>query len=157
MLTAQVEPWAPFIEEAKSLLPLHWEELALDKEHVPLEPMWEVYDARDAAGQIMVVTLREAGRLVGYFIGCLAPGLHYRTCLTLQMDIFFVHPDHRGHMGGVKLFKAVEREARRRGVNRLMVASKLHRDSSRLFTALGYAPIETHFSKWLGPAGQEVA
>lgn len=150
MITAQVEDWHPFIDEAKPLLPLHWQELALNKDKVPLDPMWEVYDQRDAAGQIIVVTLRRDGELRGYFIGFVAPGLHYRTCLTLTMDIYWTHPDIRGGTAGIRLFRAVEREARRRGVSRIVQGSKNHRDSSRLFKALGYEPIETYHSKWIG-------
>jgi N-acetylglutamate synthase-like GNAT family acetyltransferase len=47
------------------------------------------------------------------------------------------------------LFHAVERELRRRGVKRVYAGSKLHKDSSALFTALGYTPIERWFSKLL--------
>lgn len=150
MLTAQPEPWATFIEEAKPLLPLHWEELALNKDKVPLDPQYEVYDARDRRGEVMVITLRQVGRLVGYFIGFVAPGLHYRTCLTLTMDIFWTHPDVRGGMGGVRLFRAVEAEARRRGVDRMFFGSKQHKDASRLFEFLKMEPVETYYSKWIG-------
>lgn len=150
MLTAQVEPWSAFILEAQPLLPLHWEELALNKDKVPLDPMYEIYDAKDAQGQVMVVTLRQSGELVGYFIGFVSPGLHYRTCLTLTMDIFWTHPSIRGGGAGVRLFRAVEKEARRRGVQRMFVGSKCHKDASRLFEAMGYERTEVFYSSWLG-------
>lgn len=150
MLSACVEPFPPFLEEVKPLLPLHWDELALNKDKVPLAPQYDEYLLRDSKGMVLVVTLRETGKLVGYFVGFVAPGLHYETCLTLQMDIFFVHPDHRNGSGGVKLFKAVEREAKRRGVQRMFAGSKIHRDASRLFEALKYEPVETIYSTWLG-------
>lgn len=150
MITAQVEPFLPFLEEVKPLLPLHWEELAMNKDKVPLAPQWGVYEAMDAAGQIMTVTLRERGRLVGYFVGFVKPGLHYETCLTLTMDIFWTHPDIRGGLAGVKLFRAVEKEAKRRGVQRMLFGSKLHKDASRLFDFLKMEPIETYYSKWIG-------
>lgn len=150
MLTAAPEAWATFVEEAKPLFPLHWEELALNKDEVPLDPQYHVYDERDAQGMVMVVTLRDAGELAGYFIGFVAPGLHYQTCLTLHLDIFWVHPKHRGQMGGIKLFKAVEKEARRRGVQRMFVGSKTHADASFLFERLGYTKVETTYSVMLG-------
>lgn len=150
MLTAAPEPFPPFLEEVKPLLPLHWEELALNKDKVPLDPRYGVYLDRDASGEVMCVTLRSAGELVGYFIGFVAPGLHYQTCLTLQLDIFWVKPEHRGRRGGLKLFRAVEAEARRRGVQRMFVGSKLHKDASRLFDALGYEPCEVYYTKWMG-------
>jgi len=150
MLTTQVEDWGPFIQEAQPLLPLHWEELALNKDKVPLNPQYDVYAARDAAGQVMVVTLRDVGRLVGYFIGFVAPGLHYKTCLTLTMDIFWTHPSIRNGFAGVKLFRLVEKEAKRRGVQRMFFGSKVHKDASKLFEFLKMQATEIYYSKWLG-------
>lgn len=149
MLTAAPEAFPPFLEEVKPLLPIHWEELALDKGEVPLDPQYDIYLARDANGEVMTIPLREAGRLVGYFIGFLAPGLHYRTCLTLTLDIFYILPEHRGSGGGFVLFEAVEREAKRRGVQRMFVGSKLHKDASWLFQRLGYVEVERYYSAWL--------
>lgn len=150
MLVAQPEPFAPFLEEVKPLLPLHWEELALNKDKVPLSPQYDEYLRRDALGMVLVVTLREAGELVGYFVGFVAPGLHYSTCLTLHLDIFWLKPEHRGKMGGVKLFHAVEAEAKRRGVQRLFVGSKCHLPADFLFERLGYEKVEHVFSKMIG-------
>lgn len=149
MLTAAPEPFAPFLEEVKPLLPLHWEELALNKDVVPLSPQYEEYLNRDAKGMVLLIVLRESGKLVGYFVGFVAPGLHYSTCLTLHMDIFWVHPDYRNGTAGLKLFKAMEKEARRRGVNRLFVGAKVHKDASRLFEALKYTLVETVYSTML--------
>ena len=150
MITAQIEPWSDFVEEVKPLFLEHWEELALDKDKVPLSPQYGVYAARDAMGELLVVTLRKSGRLVGYFMGFIAPGLHYDTCLTLTMDIFWTHPDIRGGFAGVKLFRLVEKEAKRRGVKRMFYGSKLHKDASRLFEFLNMEPVEIYYSKWIG-------
>ena len=150
MITAQVEPWSKFVKDAVELFPAHWEELALNKDKVPLSVQHDVYLAYEAAGQTLVVTLRQKGRLVGYFVGFVSPALHYSTCLTLQMDIFWTHPDIRGRMEGVKLFRAVEAEAKRRGVQRIFYGSKLHKDASRLFEYLKMEPVEVYYTKWIG-------
>ena len=44
-------------------MPLHWEELALEQDKVPLAPQYDVYASRHAAGQVLVVTLRQDGVL----------------------------------------------------------------------------------------------
>lgn len=151
MITAQVETLAGGgLDELKPLLPIHWEELALNKDKVPLDPQYDVYLAREAKGEVLFVSLRETGKLIGYFVGFIAPGLHYRTCLTLTMDIFFVEPSRRGHRGGVILFREVLREAKRRGVQRAFFGSKLHKDAGRLFQAFGFEAVETYYSAWLG-------
>jgi len=150
MITAQVEPYKDCLPELMACYDLHWEELALNKDKVPLDPQYDLYEARDDAGQLLLVTLRETGRLVGYFIGFIAPGFHYKTCLTLTMDIFWTHPDVRGGFSGVKLFRLVEKEAKRRGVHRMFYGSKLHKDASRLFEFLKMEPVEVYYSKWIG-------
>lgn len=150
MITFHVEPFSEFVNEAKPMFSDHWQELALNKDHVPLDPQYEVYFERERNGGVMVITAREDAKLCGYFIGFVAPGLHYRTCLTLTMDIFWVHPDHRGAGIGFHLFKAVEKEARRRGIQRMFVGSKLHKDASWLFEKLGYEEVERYYSLWMG-------
>lgn len=150
MLTAQLETMRKGFPELQGLLNGHYDELALDKDRVPLDPQYEVYLEREDLGMVLYMTLRENGKLIGYFVGFIAPGLHYRTCLTCTMDVFYVHPDHRNGRGGLRLFRAVERELKRRGVQRWFVGSKLHKDSGRLFEAIGFHPVEMHYSKWLG-------
>ena len=149
MLTAAPEPFPPFLEEVKPLLGLHYEELSLHKGRFPLDPQYDEYLRRDALGMVLCITLRSEGRLAGYVIGFIAPGLHYRTCLTLTMDIFFVAPEFRGGMGGIKMFRAVETEAKRRGVKMMLMGSKNHKDTSGLFERLGYEPVETYHQKWI--------
>lgn len=150
MITAQVEELTPQLDEMKVMFPAHWEELALNKDKVPLDPQYDIYLARDAAGQVLFVTLRQDGEMVGYFVGFVAPGLHYKTCLTLTMDIFWTRHDIRGGTAGLRLFRAVEKEAKRRGVDRLFYGSKLMKDASRLFAAMRCEPVETYYTKWIG-------
>lgn len=150
MVTAQVEDLLEHLPKLKEFFPAHWEELALNRDKVPLSPQYDIYEMRARAGQAMFVSLRCDGEIVGYFVGFVAPGLHYSTCLTLTMDIFWVHPAHRNGRSGVMLFREVEREARRRGVQRMFMGSKLHADSSALFRRLGYEPVETYHTKWIG-------
>lgn len=150
MITAHIESFEDRLPELKILLPEHYKELALNQDHVPLDPQYGTYIERERQGMLLFVTLRDAGDLVGYFIGFIAPGLHYQTCLTCTMDIFFVRKDKRTGSAGVRLFRFVEVELRRRGVQRWLMGSKIHADASALFKRIGAAPIETYYSKWLG-------
>ena len=150
MITTHVESLTERLEEMIPLFPLHYEELALNKDKVPLDPQYNIYLERDARGEVVFVTMRDAGELIGYFVGFVAPGLHYRTCLTCTMDIFYVHPDKRNGTTGVRLFRAVEKELKRRGVQRWFVGSKCHKDASVLFERLGFDRVEVYYSKWMG-------
>jgi GNAT superfamily N-acetyltransferase len=149
MFTAVVEPFMSQVEELRPLLPLHWEELGIYKDRMPLDPEWEVYEAFEDSGALLYVPLRCAGALVGYFIGIITPGLHYRQTLTCKMDIAFVLPEHRGG-GGRVLFDAVKAELRRRGVALWWVGSKDHHPIEGFYEALGFERQETYFAMWLG-------
>jgi GNAT superfamily N-acetyltransferase len=145
------ESLAENLEELKPLLPLHYEELALDQEKVPLDPQYEVYLEREARGELLFVIVRDEEKaLVGYYIGFISPGLHYQTCLTCITDIFYLKQDARGGGLGVRLFQFVERELKSRGVDRWFVGSKWHKDASKLFEYLGFGKVETYYSKYLG-------
>lgn len=150
MITYHVESFEERLEELQTLLPMHYKELALNQDHVPLSPQYHVYIERERTGGLLFVTLRDAGELVGYFIGFIAPGLHYSTCLTCTMDIFYVRADKRAGSAGVRMFRFVEDALRKRGVQRWFMGSKIHADASALFKRIGAAPVETYYSKWLG-------
>ena len=146
MITAAVERLHDCLEELKPLFDPHWKEIALDQERVPLAPNYPEYLKREAEGTVLCVVLRERGAIVGYFVGFVAPALHYQSCLTLTMDIYWIHPDYRAEdslsqleedMLAELLFSSVKAEAVRRGVKRPFYGSKVHKDSSGLFTQLG--------------------
>lgn len=149
MITAQVESLTAMLEELKPLFPTHWEDLALNKDSVPLDPNYDIYLRRDALGEALLVTLREDAALIGYFVGFITPGLHYRTCLTGVMDIYYILPEKRGGTKALRMFRCVLKEMKRRGVQRVFMGSKLHKDTGRLFESLGMAPVETYYSMML--------
>jgi GNAT superfamily N-acetyltransferase len=147
----QLESFEERLEELQTLLPLHYRELALNQDKVPLSPLYDIYIQRERLGQLIFMTMRQDSELVGYFIGFIAPGLHYSTCLTCTMDIFFIRPDIRGSgLPGLKLFRALEKELKQRGVHRWFVGSKAKADASALFERLDFEKVEVYYSKWIG-------
>lgn len=136
------------------MLALHYEELALNKDKVPLRPQWAVYRQREAAEGVVYVTLRDKGELIGYVVMFVAPGLHYETCLTAHMDILFVRPDRRdaAAKGVLLMLDALEAELRRRGVQRWFMGTKLKKDIGAIFKRRKFEAVEMTYSKWLGGA-----
>lgn len=149
MITCHIESFEERLDELKLLLPGHYQELALNQDTVPLDPQYEVYIEREHQGGLLFVVLRDAGVMVGYYIGFIAPGLHYKTCLTCITDIFYVRPDKRKGTAGLRMFRFVEAELKRRGVQRWITGSKIDHDASALFKFLKFKCIETYYSKWL--------
>lgn len=152
MLSAAIEPFMENVPELKTLLDKHYRELALNQDKVPLSPQWGAYAQREADGQLVYVTLRDDGRLIGYIILFVAPGLHYSTCLTAHMDILFVDPEYRnGSAKGVlTMLDAAKAELKRRGVQRWFMGTKIHKDIGAVFKRRGFEPVETIYSLWIG-------
>lgn len=160
MITAHTELLRDVLTELQPFLEAHWRELALDQDKVPLTPQYGEYQRREAAGELLLCTLREAGKVIAYFLGFVAPGMHYATCLTLTMDIFYVTPDFRPddsldeieqNLLFKTLFAEVKRAAVARGVQRVFFGSKLAKDVSRFYIEeLGLTEVERWFSGWWG-------
>lgn len=153
MLTAQIEDLdAAALEEVKPLLPTHYDELSEHKlAGIPLDPQFDLYLARAAAGQVLYVTLRDQGELIGYLVSFIAPGMHYRSCLTATADIFFVKPDRRGAEGGVLLGRTWVRECRRRGIDLMQIGMKVRHavHARRMLEACGFEETEVMFWQFL--------
>jgi GNAT superfamily N-acetyltransferase len=153
MLTAQVEDLnEASLEELKPLLPTHYDELSEHKAAgIPLDPQFGLYLARAAAGQVMYVTLREKGRLTGYLVSFVVPGMHYQGCLTATTDIFFVTPDLRGLSGGKLLFEAWKKECARRGVQLMQIGIKTRhaKYATPLIEGAGFKATELMFWQFL--------
>ncbi len=150
MITACVESFTDRRAELASLFPVHWEKLGLDRDRVPLDPNYGVYAELEARGELVLIALRDGGRMVGYWTAVIAPGLHYQSCLTATMDMWNVLPGYEPGVAAMILMRAVEREYQRRGVRRAFAGEKIHRPCGRLYRAFGYAPVETHYSKLIG-------
>lgn len=147
MITYQTENWSDVFPEMEHLWPLHWEEVAGDKDVIKLDPDFESYAALEKIGTLHVVTARSAGQIIGYHISIVRPHLHYRTSLSAFTDVYYIHPDHRKGMVGVKLFKEVEKTLKQRGVQKMFTGTKLSLDMGRLFEHLGWKETERLYTK----------
>ena len=151
MITYAVESWFDALPEMQPMWPLHWQELGVHKDVMPLDPDLDQYAALARSGVLHLVVARKDGQLIGYHISFVRPHLHYRTCLTSFEDLYFLHPEHRkGFMSVANLFRAVERTLRARGVKRMLCGTKHHKSLARLFMRLGFIMCDLTVSKWIG-------
>jgi len=150
MITFSIEPFSLVYAELRPLLEMHYQEISTHKDHnVSLDPIVEAYRARELDGTLMMVIGREKGIISAYFVCFIAPGLHYRSCLTCSPDIFYVEPTKRGNRTAIQMFKFVKEELKRRKVMRWAVGSKVEHDASALFEYLGFKPVEKTYEMWL--------
>lgn len=147
MTVYAVELWADVKGEMAPMFERHWREIALNHAEVPLDIDHARYDALAAAGALHVVTARDETGLIGYHIAIISTHLHYKSTLHGITDVYYVAPEKRQGFTGIRLFQAVERELKARGVRKLFTGTKLHLDMGPLFERLGYTAVERLYSK----------
>lgn len=150
-VTYQMEPWDAYYPECQPLWLQHWLEVALSHAQIPLDPDVERYQAFADAGQLHILSMRDAEKLVGYHVTLCVGHLHYKGTLHGLVDLYYVLPAYRKGRAGVRLFQEAERALRARGVVKLQTATKIHAhlDMSRLLERLGYTQVEKVYAKVL--------
>ena len=136
--------------ECQSLIEQHWEDIALNKDTIKLNPDWEAYHSLEESGGLKVFTARESGLLVGYFVVIVGYHLHYKDHLFASNDIIYLHKDYRKGFAGIKLIKFAEACLKEDGVSVLTINTKLHMPFGKLLQRLKFKPIEETYSKYLG-------
>lgn len=149
MITAQIESIEACLPELLRLWPLHWEELALFKDRIPLHPQTDEYIRRNRAGMLFLATVRWNGRLAGYHIVQIANGFHYGQTLTGTTDIYWIDPEVRNRGLFLPLYRCVERELKRRGVTVFYCGWKTSKPLSmdQMLPKLGFIPADTYCAK----------
>lgn len=144
MLRFQAERWADIAHELPPLFERHFDEIAHDRELIPLAPDWDTYLRIEAEGQLFVLTARDGQRLVGYFVAQIGPGLHNARSRMARTDMYYLLPEYRRGMNGVRLI----REAMDiMDFDKMIIQTKLDHDYGPLFKRLGFAPVETVFTR----------
>lgn len=145
-----VEPLEDILEELKPLLEEHYEEVAMYKDRVKLDPDYEKYLTLSELGILHCVTVRDKGVLIGYFITFIQPHLHYQETLYGVNDILFLEPSYRGSDVAVKLFMFAEERLRDEGVDVLVLHMKTSLPFEGLAKFLHYDKAEYNYSKYIG-------
>lgn len=148
-VTFHTEAWPDCVFEISQHWPNHWNEVALHKDAIPLDPDMEEYLRLHNGGQLHCTVARSRGLCVGYAVIILRRHLHYRTSLSGFFDLYYLHPNFRRGWTGVSLFRHVEKVMRQRGVERLFTGTKLSLDASKIFERLGWEETERLHTKLL--------
>lgn len=152
MISFTIEPIEDVVHELIEIIPSHYTELAKFRDHIPLRPDWPKYIALDRLGEMFTVVCRWDGAIAAYYIVYVRHHLHYMETLTAMMDVCYIRPGVRERGLALPLFRAAERELRRRRakvwVSGYKTAVPLGMD--KLLPILGFEPGDTQMVKWIG-------
>lgn len=137
-------------EEVDELFYKHWEEIALNKDKIKLNPDWSFYETVYLAGNLGIYTARAGEKLVGYFVVIARPHPHYKDHLFAVNDIIFIDQEYRKGLVGYKLIKFVENDLKKMGVSVLAVNTKVHKPFDSVLERLGFENTERLYTKYIG-------
>lgn len=135
---------------AEDLIKEHWQEIAVNKDKIKLNPDWDAYEELEAAGKLKIFTARDNGKLVGYFVVFINRHIHYKDHIYACNDILFLKEEYRKGMTGVKLIKFAEKYLKDDGVSVFVVNTKVHKPFDPIMDRLGFNLVERVYSKYIG-------
>jgi L-amino acid N-acyltransferase YncA len=137
-----------------ALLRAHWDELAVHKDQMRLDPDFDRIVQLDEAGLFRIWAARDEGQLVGYLAFFVQPHLHYRSTLTAVEDLFLLAKPYRRGLTGYRMFTTAIDALRELGVKRVICHSKVHFETERggldkFFQRLGFIHTDNFWSRML--------
>jgi len=107
--------------EVALLFEEHWDEVALNKRVMQLDPHWKRYYALEEQGMLLILgmfavqTHPSVETLIGYSVNLVIEHMHYAGLRYCQNDLLFVDKNWRRGRRGLQLILATEAKARERG------------------------------------------
>jgi GNAT superfamily N-acetyltransferase len=161
--TYQVEKYADVIDEIWPMLEAHYLEIATDKGIKPFDPDLTRYQAMEDQACLRIFTARQddgnpkgwvrgvvnPGRLIGYFVSFVLPGLHYQQTMMAINDIMYIMPEHRGGTVGYRLVKLATEDLKNLGADVLIIHMKVDYPFRSLLTKLGFHLTEENWERVL--------
>lgn len=142
-----------FTEVASEMFPLwiaHWNEIAEDRNEIPLYPDLKRYAELEKGGALLTLTVRDGEKLVGYCIMFLTHHIHYSKTLFAINDVLYLDPAYRSGTNGIKLIKDSERLAKDIGVTKITWHIKTNHNFGKILERMGYKMFEVNYGKLLG-------
>jgi len=132
--------------EIEPLIKQHYDEIALNKDIINLNPDWEGYARLDSINALRIYTARKDDELMGYFVVIVSKSLHYRDHLFANNDIIFLTKPARKGLTGVKLIKYAIDSLAAEGITKLHVNTKAHQPFDAILERLNFEEIERVYS-----------
>ena len=138
MIQYTKETYQTVRKEIEDLIVKHYEEIALNKEHVPLVPDWQGYKNLEDKGLLAIIGARDNGKLIGYSIFFIKNHIHYNKTLFANNDVLFLLPEYRKGRTGINLIRKSEDYLKALGVTKVLWHIKVNNDFRLILHRMGY-------------------
>lgn len=148
MRYAEEKLFPNLINEMLPLLERHWQEVALCDAFGPVDIAEDAYRRAEEGGMLRIYTARrDDNALVGYAAYFVLPNLHYRSKPVAESDVFFLVPEERQGLAGLRLLQFADKALTAENVAVIINRVKVSHDCGRLFERMGYKHHEKLYLK----------
>lgn len=145
-----VETVAQIKPDMQELIREHWEEIAHDKDQIPLDPDYEAYQRLEALGKVLICSARIDGKLVGYSIFFVTQHPHYKSTKVASNDILYLQKQYRGTGLGPELIRFSESAVLLQGAKKVTWHIKPEFDFSSILSRMDYHLDELVYARVVG-------
>lgn len=158
MIVLHVERVESCWDEIEPLTRAHWEGTTSYRRHEPFNPDKTRYIQYNEMGFFHLITVRDAGKLIGYFGLYITTSMHSQLRMATE-DTFFIHPDYRQGRLALRVLKYVENYCALLGVHELLFSCEIDNKSGivGLLERLGFQEQIRQYSKHLLPPSADSA
>ena len=147
MITIQEDTNYLAITEGLILASQHYYEVESKSEYIPFNPNYNSFKSLLDAGMLLLVSAREDGKMVGYFLMIVTEDLTTGSPCAQEMGIF-VSKKYRGGTTFVRMEKEMARLLKERGYKEMRIMFKTGHNTD-IPIRLGYEETERVYQKLL--------
>jgi len=148
-VTIQRDTWARSESEVRGLIDDYWAEVRADSQPDHLNLQSESYEMLEEQGRLVVATVRDGGKLVGFSGWTIIVHHHYAHVLTGVDDSWYLAPAYRQGFVGLRLFQKAQELLKAEGCEHVIASTSLAKNVEILLLREGFEPFETLHSKKL--------
>ncbi len=150
MIHIDVESYDTVIDEILPIFTDHFEETDTYGGKVLLAPLVSAYKVLDDEGVLSVITARDDGVIVGYYISVVSPHMHYGNDLFSINDTFYLKPEYRHGKLASALLSYAEEVLKAMGASVMILSMKVDYPYESLCDYQGFKKIEYNYAKYIG-------
>ena len=123
-------------KELDEILKLNSKELT--KFSFPLNPDWTVYEQLERTNSLHIITVRDEGKLIGYYWSIIVQHHHYKDMMIAENDIHYLLPEYRKGWLGYKFLKEVIKLLKLRNIDVIIHSMKSDNSYLPITERLGF-------------------
>lgn len=137
-----IESWDSFWKDGQELAKANWE---MTGEGTVFEPDTDSYRSMYLDGNMVILTVREDGKMLGYLLMILRSSLQSKSIRIAGEEGLYLDPVARRGTIGIQMIKMMNQVLKSLGVEHVYYSSRPIREITPIFQRLGFTKVLTRY------------